>query len=125
MNARRRAAAAVLAGLLAGVAVLATASVPVVLRPDTAPWRRIVRGATIDGVVPEAAVIVLPGLDRGTALEVRVSAEGAAGGLANLAVALDGGPRQWLRTRGAVPALIIAPARPIPGLRLDLEPAPA
>ena len=95
-----------------------------VWRPGRPGWTRLVGGATPAGAVPEGALVSLPGLDRAGRTLLVVEAEAAAGAPATLGVAVDGGPLQWVRTGGAVPAAVVLPAARAPGARIALRRSP-
>jgi hypothetical protein len=103
-------------GLLAVVAVLAVTTAGATLRPGTAAWSRLALGAS-DGAVGPGLVVRWPGLERREGDQVLIEARGGAA----LRVAVDRDPLQPLRTTAGQPLVLPLPARPTPGLRLELR----
>ena len=108
-------------GLLAAFGVLAVTTGDVTLRPGTAAWSRLVLGPA-DGSVGAGLMVRVPGLERREGDQLWIDAgEGPAVAIA-IAVAIDRGPLQPLRAPAGRPLLLPLPARPIPGLRVDVRP---
>lgn len=109
------------AGLLAAATLLAVSGAPVRLAPGPGGWTRLVGNVTAGGVIPQAGLAHLPGLDRTRPALLIVAAEAADGGAATLGVAVDGGPVQWVRTSAAAPAAVVLPPVRAPGARVALR----
>jgi hypothetical protein len=109
------------AGLLAAVALLAVSGAPVRLAPGRGGWTRLVGNVTDGGVIPQAGLVRLPGLDRTRPALLIVAAEAAGGGPAALGLAVDAGPLQWVRTSAGAPAAVVLPPARAPGARVALR----
>lgn len=110
---------AVVAGTLAALATVVVTLAPVRVRPGTAGWRRLVRGAEADGSIPRGAVLVLPGLVRDGYARVRIQVAG--GG--RVGISVDGAPLEWSDLTGIGGIDLRIPPAPS-GARVELRVAP-
>jgi len=109
-------------GSLAALAALSTGASSARLEAGSAAWRRLVRGAELDGRVRGRATVLLPGLPR--ARPGRLSIELVPANRPSLvSLSIDGGPLYPLRADRQGMAVAALPRSAVPGLRLDLLPA--
>jgi hypothetical protein len=104
-------------GLFAALGVYYVRSNPVHLEPGTAPWRRLVTGATRGGVVHEQAAVFLTGLNRRSEnrIRIRVAAAGSV-----VRISFDQGTIHPVRTDRNGEAEMEMPRANVPGARIDL-----
>jgi hypothetical protein len=107
--------AALAAGTCAALLVFFVKTTPVVLEPGRSGWQ-LVRGAS-DGRLAQRSVAVLPGVERSSARQLRVTGGGGAG----ILVTVDGGAAAPVRLAGE-PVLIPIPAARAPGVRVEISP---
>src|SRR5690242_10876792 len=117
MTPLRRAAVALAIGACSGLGAYAVATTPVRLSPGTRLWVRCVGGAGADGTLGASTTVVLPGVDRGRALRLRIASDG---GSANLGVAADRRELEWVRVSPAGAVLVLPPTQ-VPGVHLTLR----
>jgi hypothetical protein len=106
---------ALAAGTLAGLLVLFVATTPVALEPGRPQWS-LLRGAS-DGRLAQRGVAIVPGLERATPRQLRLTGQGGDG----VVVSVDGGTPAPVRLAGDT-VLIPIPAARSPGLRVELQP---
>ena len=106
---------ALAAGMLAALLALLVKTTPVALEPGRPQWR-LMRGAP-DGRLAQRSVVIVPGLERADARQLRVTGAGGNGVL----LGVDGGTPAPVRLAGDA-VLIPIPASRAPGLRLELQP---
>lgn len=117
---RARLAAALLAAAVT-VALTALALQPSLhLTPESATWRRSLHGVTPKGLLAGRGGLLLPGLSRAAAGELRVTWAPASKDTLGMAIHVDGGLTARLGARESS-ARIPLPAAPADGLRLDFE----
>lgn len=115
----RRVGTAVLAALAAAGVTWVAMRPSLRLEPETATWRRSLRGVTAKGVLSERGGLLLPDLARGRALELLIDVEPAARGARALGVRLDGGPATSLAVGSGAAQRLTVPPAPSSGLRID------
>ena len=113
--------AGALAGTLAALGTAAVTFAPVRVRPGTAGWRRLVRGAEPDGSIPRGAVLVLPGLVRDAPAQVQI--QSSADGPMYVGTSVDGAPLAWFHISGAARMGVPIPPGPT-GARVELRVGP-
>ena len=107
-------------GLLAGIGVFTVTSFSFRLDPDSAGWRRLVKGTAATGNVDQRAVVLLPGVDRRSPPHIFIDLEQEPLSRATLAVSVDQGPVYQLPSDSGGTVSLTLPRTPNPGARLDI-----
>ena len=109
-------------GIVAAAGLVLVDSPQVRIDSGSSGWRRLVQGADPEGNIPQRAVVILPGVDRGSArrLEIRLERNPDAATRPGLGVSIDRGPTHHIRFGRQARALLTLPPAGIPGLRLEL-----